>query len=167
MEETETVQVVERLFAEVWGDPNAKVPDALIHDDFWSTEPGAGISLDGMTLQPQVTGTEAFRRELAFYRDFYSDFTLEIREMMPAHATLRQDVARFEADRFRGDVVVVTWNSGATHPTATFTDRGGHQRPLQISDRGVSIVRVVDGKIFAADKYWEPRNQTLEMMNSA
>jgi hypothetical protein len=166
MGETETVQVVDRLFAEVWGDPNAKVPDDLIHDDFWSTEPGAQISLDGTTLHPQITGAEALRRELAFYRDFYPDFTLVIGEIMPAHATLRRDVAVFEADRFRGDVVVVTWDSGATHPTATFEDRGGHPRPLQISDKGVSVVRVVDGKIFAANKYWDARSQTLAMMKS-
>jgi hypothetical protein len=30
MGETETVQVVDRLFAEVWGDPNAKVSAASI-----------------------------------------------------------------------------------------------------------------------------------------
>jgi hypothetical protein len=138
----------------------------LIHNDFWSTEPGAGISLDGATLHPQITGAEALRRELAFYRDFYRDFTLVIREIMPAHSTLRQEVAMFEADRFRGDVVVVTWDSSATHPTATFEDRGGHPRPLHISDKGVSVVRVVDSKVFAADKYWEAGNQTLAMVKS-
>ena len=163
MSETDSMNVVDRLFAEVWGDPHGAIPPDLIHDDFWSSERGLHIAADGLTLRPGIVGTEAFRREVAFYRDFYSDFTLTIREVMPARATLRGDVATFEADRFRGDVVVVSWTSHATHPTETFTDRGGHQRPLPVRDDGVSVVRVVDGKIFAADKYWS-ENRTAALM---
>jgi hypothetical protein len=163
-----TIGVVERLFAEVWGDPNGTVPENLIHDDYWSSEPGIAaleVSGDGR-LVARFTGVEALARELAHYRDFYRDFVLTIREIIGGASATRGDVAQWEADRMRGDVVAVAWVAGATHPTATFTTRGGQQAPLVVGGRGISLVRVVDGLVFSADKYWESDCDILARMSS-
>jgi hypothetical protein len=160
--------VVERLFTEVWGDPDATVPDDLIHDEYWSSEPGIAaleISDDGR-LVARFTGMEALTRELAHYREFYPDFVLTIREVLEGESATRGDFAQWEADRMVGDVVAVAWAAGATHPTATATSRGGRDVPLVLSDRGISLVRIVDGQVFSADKYWAPESSILAGMSS-
>jgi hypothetical protein len=155
--------VVERLFTEVWGDPHAALPDGLIHDDYWSTDAGANISRDG-NLEPEITGRAALARELKFYRDFYVDFTLTMVETISGPSIMKGSVASWESHRFEGDVVVVRWRAVATHPSATILSRGGQRMPKELSDRGVTIVGVVDGKIFSADKFWNPNSELLSGM---
>lgn len=161
-----TVGVVERFFAEVWGDPKRSIPKGLIHDDYWVRESEiTTLDFSGGTLVPSITGVEALTREVALYRDFYPDFVLTIREILAGEATRRGDVASWEADRMVGDVVAVAWDASATHPTATFTTRGGGEAPLVVGGRGMSVIRVVDGRIFSADKYWERDSEILARMS--
>lgn len=156
MNAVKAMDVVDRFF-QVWSDPHATVPKDLIHDEFYSTDPGVEVGIDSATLQPLVKGTASFGVELAFYRDFYGNFTLEVLQIVAGMPTVRGSVANFEADHYRGDVEVhvITWRAEGTHPTRTFETRGGSQAPTVLEDRGVTIVRVVDDKIFAADKYWD------------
>jgi hypothetical protein len=155
--------IAERLFSEAWGDPHAALPDGLIHDDYWSTDPGANIPRDG-NLEPTITGRAALARELAFYRDFYADFTLTMVETISGPSIMKGSVESWESHRFEGDVVVVRWRAEATHPTATIVSRGGQPRPKKLSDGGVTIVGVVDGEIFSADKFWNPNGELLSGM---
>ncbi|WP_248960019.1 hypothetical protein [Sphaerisporangium perillae] len=152
------LDIVCRLFTGVWGDPNGVVPDGLVHEDYWSSEPslaGLGIAPDGM-LEARITGIEALTKEIALYRDRLSDFTLTMKEVFPVASTVAaRDVAMWEERRLVGDVVVVSWTAGATHPTATITTRGGQQIAARVGGEGVSVVRIVDGRIHSANKYWE------------
>jgi hypothetical protein len=66
MDTVTATSVAERLFTQVWGAPHAALPDGLIHDDYWSTDPRANIPRDG-NLERKITGREALARKLAFY----------------------------------------------------------------------------------------------------
>jgi hypothetical protein len=157
--------VVERLFTEVWGDPHATLPDGLIHDEYWSTDPGVDIPRN-VNLEPTITGREAFARELAHYRDFYPDLTLTMVETISGPSIMRGSIESWESRRFEGDVVVVRWKAEATHPTATIVSRGGKPLPKKLFDSGVSVVGVVDGEVFSADKFWNPNSEVLSGMST-
>jgi hypothetical protein len=155
--------VAERLFVQVWADPHATVPDGLIHDDFWSSDPGPKIPCDE-DLGPTITGRAALAREVAFYRDFYPDFMLAMVETIYGPSIIKGSIAFWESHRFEGDVVVIRWKAQATHPTATVLSPGGPPMPMQLSGSGVTIVGVVEGLIFSADKFWNPNSELLSGM---
>jgi hypothetical protein len=166
MSEHPNTSLVERLFSEVWGDPEGSIPDDLIHEEFWSSEPGVSwlsAGSDGGFVASH-TGVDALAREVAVYRDFYRDLTLGIVETFEGEPTGRGEVAVWEEERMRGEVVVVHWTAGATHPTATFTTRGGTEEPLRVGGRGMSLVRILDGRIRSADKFWERDSEILARM---
>jgi hypothetical protein len=86
-------------------------------------------------------------------------------ETVAGTSTMKDSVRLFESGRFRGDVVMVRWTATATHPTATVVNRAGKPIPAAVSDRGVSIVRVVDERVFAADKFWNADSAVLSGMD--
>ena len=57
--------------------------------------------------------------------------------------------------RRRGaDAVTTVWAPTGTTRDQTFTDRGGHERPFELKDVGVSRTVVVDGKVTRHDLFW-------------
>ena len=88
----------------------------------------------------RLSGLAAFAAHIGQYQEIYDGLHFAVEEMV-----------------VDGDTVITTWEPTGTTRNATFTDRGGQQRPFQLSGHGVSVTHVVDGKVTRHDMFWRRR----------
>ena len=128
----------------------------LFEDGLSSTDPGAVgeiihqhyLSNDGPFHAPPspsgepgfLHGAEAFAAHVMGYRAAYDDLRFAIVRM------LTED-----------DTVLTVWNASGTTKNLRFVNRGGQEQPYELHAEGVSLTKVVGGKVRQHDMFW-PRS---------
>ena len=126
MGEHELKTIARREIEEIFGEGKLEVADEIIADDYVGYDPA---------LPEPTRGREALKQVAAGYRAAFSDLT----------CTVDQQVAE-------GDTVVTRWTATGTHDGELF---GVAPTGKQATITGVSIERVVDGKIVEDRTNWD------------
>jgi steroid delta-isomerase-like uncharacterized protein len=118
--------IARRELEEIFNDGNLDVADEIIADDF--------VGYDPAQSEP-TRGPEGLKQAAAGYRAAFSDLT----------CTVDEQVAE-------GDTVVTRWTARGTHDGELF---GIAPTGKQATVTGISIERVVDGKIAEGHTVWD------------
>ena len=118
--------VARRVIEEVFGEGRLDVADEIISTDFVGHDPA---------LPEPTRGPEGLRQAAAGYRAAFSDLT----------CTVDQQVAE-------GDTVVTRWTARGTHDGDFF---GIAPTGKQATVTGISIDRIVDGKVVEDHTNWD------------
>ncbi len=132
--------IVRRLFEEGWNSANPAAPSDIVHQHYSSND-GPFREVSNVPGQLDfLHGLEAFAEHVRQYRVVYDN--------------LRFDIVRMLADN---DTVVTVWNPSGTTKDLSFINRGGQEQPYELQGQGVSLTKIVNGKVRQHDMFW-PRN---------
>jgi SnoaL-like polyketide cyclase len=136
-------EIVRRLFNEIWSKGNMEAAQEIVAPDFQSDD--SAIRFHGTTNGGfEVTvGPRALELERELYLKKVSELHFDIQEMIAAK-----------------DRVIAFWTARGDSRSDTFTDRGGNLRKKELNGSGMSVSRIVDGKIKSNTMYWS-REQSL------
>jgi steroid delta-isomerase-like uncharacterized protein len=123
-----------RVIEEIFGEGKLEVADQIIATDFVGYDPA---------LPEPTRGSEGVKQSAAGYRTAFPDLT----------CTVDQQVVE-------GDTVVTRWTATGTHEGDLF---GVAPTGKQVTVTGISIAKVVDGKVVEDHTNWDTFGMMVQL----